>query len=553
MAGTKDQGPRTKDQFALVGVLLLADVAPFETSTPLVRVPGQSISDLEAVMLIAFGIWGAGILVARAWPEWRTPLTAPWLALLAVAALASVVSQISRANALHMTGRLAAAFGVYLLTVNAITSRGRARTLLAVMLTTGLVVSVLAILEYRQVPAVLQLLRAFRPGLSTVGAQLRAGGPLQYPTIASMYLEVVFAFGVGVLLTELDGNHRVLGIAAFVALLVVAEAITLTYTRAGLIAMGATLAIVAAVRYRHRGVDAGVGAVAALAFGVVALFAVSRSAESIRLRLTSEGQESWYRAEIEAPLTVALPTGRDEIIPVTVRNTGRLVWDSRDTPPFYFSYHWVAADRDRIVSFDGVRTPFEAPVNPGEDAVVLARVRSPRQPGDYRLSWDVVQEGRLWFSTEPGARQATSQAHVVGGAITTAAQTFPPPKPTVRPGRLQLWRAALAMFARHPWLGVGPDNFRLSYGPYAGIAAPDPRTHSNNMYLEVLAGTGLAGAVAFVWLAWSAGRSVSADVGVLCALAAIALHGVVDSFLSFAPTYVLFAITLGLTRHENRV
>ena len=38
-----------------------------------------------------------------------------------------------------------------------------------------------------QLPAVLEWLKAFRPSISVVGAQLRAGGPLQYPTIASMY------------------------------------------------------------------------------------------------------------------------------------------------------------------------------------------------------------------------------------------------------------------------------------------------------------------------------------------------------------------------------
>ncbi len=34
-------------------------------------------------------------------------------------------------------------------------------------------------------------------------------------------------------------------------------------------------------------------------------------------------------------------------------------------------------------------------------------------------------------------------------------------------------------------------------------------------------------------------------MGVGAALLAVALHGFVDSFLSFGPTYVLFALTLG--------
>jgi O-antigen ligase len=109
------------------------------------------------------------------------------------------------------------------------------------------------------------------------------------------------------------------------------------------------------------------------------------------------------------------------------------------------------------------------------------------------------------------------------------------------------------MFAAHPLLGVGPDNFRLLYGRYAGIPGADPRTHSNNMYLEILAGGGLLAAAAFAWFFRESAALVipalrSRDprtVGVASAMVAIALHGTVDSFLSFAPTYILFALTLG--------
>src|SRR5205085_2319874 len=103
----------------------------------------------------------------------------------------------------------------------------------------------------------------------------------------------------------------------------------------------------------------------------------------------------------------------------------------------------------------------------------------------------IVQEGRLWFSTEPGAVPVMSLATVEGDSVGGPIVTTPPPRPTVRPGRLVLWRAALRMFAAYPLLGVGPDNFRLAYGVHAGLAGADPRTHSNNMYLEMLAGGGV--------------------------------------------------------------
>jgi O-antigen ligase/polysaccharide polymerase Wzy-like membrane protein len=206
--------------------------------------------------------------------------------------------------------------------------------------------------------------------------------------------------------------------------------------------------------------------------------------------------------------------------------------------------------------FDGPRTPFRARVEPGGHAVVDARVRPPRQPGRYRLEWDLVQEGRLWFSTEPGAPRAMTRVVVSGDAgDAPPIRTLAPPKLTVRPGRFELWRAAARMVEAHPLLGVGPDNFRLSYGAYAGIASADPRTHSNNMYLEMLAGGGLLVGAAFAWLLWRAGSEAAAllrtpaggaaAAGVVAATLAIAVHATVDSFLSFAPTYVLFSLTLG--------
>jgi O-antigen ligase len=132
-----------------------------------------------------------------------------------------------------------------------------------------------------------------------------------------------------------------------------------------------------------------------------------------------------------------------------------------------------------------------------------------------------------------------------------------PPKPTVRPGRLVLWRAAAKMFAAHPVAGVGPDNFRLAYGAYSGLGGADERTHSNNMYLEMLAGGGLIVAAAFTWLLWRSAACAASIVrrgggawggvaaGLAAALLAIAVHASVDTFLGFAPTYVLFSITLG--------
>ena len=536
---------------AFAGVSLLALAAPFELTQPLLRLPRQSVSNLEAALLLAFASWGLAIVWLRDMPRWQTPLTLPWAALVAVLIVAGAASSVSRVNALHMTGRLTAAFGVFLLTVNGVTTRARLRMVVELALASGLVVSLLTFLEYARVRPVLDALKLFRPGLTVVGAQLRAGGPLQYPTITSMYLEVVFAAGLGLLVAALDAARPARVAALFVALVVVAEAIILTFTRAGLITMAVSLAVVVLVRRRHHGREAGTVPIAALAAIVVVLFLTSRSAESVWLRVTSEGQESWYRARVAAPAGVDLATGRTSSLPITITNTGRLVWDSRADTPFFLSYHWLPAVGDRFVAFEGERTAFPSPIAPGTTVTVPMRVRAPGQPGDYRIEWDVVHEGRLWFSTEPGAARFMSPAKVSGPAFADPRdRPMAPPRPTVRPGRLVLWRAAARMVAAHPLLGVGADNFRLTYGDYAGLMGADPRLHSNNMYVEMLAGGGLIGGGAFFWLLWRAGalvvRAVRIEAGIGAAALAIAIHGLVDSFLSFAPTYILFSLVLGL-------
>jgi O-antigen ligase len=186
-------------------------------------------------------------------------------------------------------------------------------------------------------------------------------------------------------------------------------------------------------------------------------------------------------------------------------------------------------------------------------------VTAPGQPGTYTLVWDVVLESRAWLSTE-GVPPAQTLVRVEGApasAVTTTMKRLP--QAIVRPGRLALWSAALRITREHPLLGIGPDNYRHVYGRYLGLDRFDDRVHANDMYLEVLAGAGLPGFLALVWLLAAWGRALlrrcrdvprEAVMPAAAALAAwvmIAGHGLVDSFLSFTTTYLSFAIVLGLS------
>ena len=540
---------------------MLMLVAPFEALRPVVEVAGQSLSTVEAALLAAFGAWTVALVSTRTLPAWRTALTLPWLLVLAAVLAAALAAPSHRGNALNMAGRMSLAFGVYLLGVNGILTPVRLRAVLAVTASAGAVVAVLALLEYFAVDAVLSFLSVFRPWVALVGSQVRAGGPLQYPTIASMFLEIAFAFALGLVLIGVDAQRRTAAGIFLVVAAVIGQAIVFTFTRAGLITVASTLAIVAWLRYRRRGLDRGLAALAMIAVLFAVQLLSSRSAESLRLRLTTETTDAWFRAEILGPVELQLSTGTRASVPVRLRNTGGTTLDSSAPQPFQLSYHWLAANDDTVVSWEGLRTPFPVRVAAGSTVALDALVEAPPEPGEYRLMWDVEHRHRLWYSTEPGAAMSTTRVVVSGPRVATTAKAYPAtlPATVVRPGRAVLWRAAISLLAERPLLGIGPDNYRLRYGESAGLPAFDRRVHTNNMYIEVLVGAGIVGGVAFAWLCWVVATEVAAALrasrgttlepataAIAAAVVAIGLHGLVDSFLSFTATYTLFAVTLAL-------
>jgi hypothetical protein len=222
------------------------------------------------------------------------------------------------------------------------------------------------------------------------------------------------------------------------------------------------------------------------------------------------------------------------------------------------SYHWLEAITERVVRFDGVRTAFASEVPPGRRVAIEASVVTPGRPGCYTLVWDLVHETRAWFSTE-GVTPARTGVCVTGSVVADLpAERGRLPTASLRPDRFTLWRAAGQMAAAYPLLGVGPDNYRLAYGRYLGLRTWDERVHANSLYLETLAGSGVIGLSALLWLAiavsmvlgrraaFARGPDAALAAGVFAAWLSIAGHGLVDTFLSFTPTYMIFGLAIGL-------
>jgi hypothetical protein len=81
---------------------------------------------------------------------------------------------------------------------------------------------------------------------------------------------------------------------------------------------------------------------------------------------------------------------------VELENAGTAAWRSHPGTDVHLSYHWLDLRGNPIV-WAGEFILLPERVEPGEQIEVFAPVRAPMPPGRYRLAFDLVDEGRLWF------------------------------------------------------------------------------------------------------------------------------------------------------------
>jgi hypothetical protein len=111
---------------------------------------------------------------------------------------------------------------------------------------------------------------------------------------------------------------------------------------------------------------------------------------------------SLFRARLECiDCPRLMEAGRWYKVDVDLRNDSAVAWSLPEmgAPDVRITYHWLRADGD-LYDYKGRRTVLPHMLRPGEMTRLPAPVRSPKEPGDYILQWDMVIPQVAWFSRQ---------------------------------------------------------------------------------------------------------------------------------------------------------
>jgi hypothetical protein len=317
-----------------------------------------------------------------------------------------------------------------------------------------------------------------------------------------------------------------------------------------IIVAAALLSGSAAAGWRQAGTLVGLGIVAYLVLLPLNPYLVERfNGPMVRNPLGAQYQTPWNYVRQQ-------PSASDEL-PLRITNTGITTWRSAGWRRIAVGSRWWSTETQKFLKVRPLVTNLPHDVQPGETVQLATAVQMPAISGKYMLVVELFGRDLLWFS-QTGIAPALVQADIQSGSArfigVSDLSTFYkrgqiPGSLTASVPRSALWRAATKMVVEHP-LGVGPDNFRLEYGKYLGASHWDKNIYSNNLYLEILAGSGFLGLAAFGLMLFR----VSWRAEPACmAVAIFLIHGLVDVFIMATPIYFAFWILLGMTGRNSRV
>lgn len=131
--------------------------------------------------------------------------------------------------------------------------------------------------------------------------------------------------------------------------------------------------------------------------------------------------DAGFKAQLTLPDAPAkLRAGQKETVQVRVKNASDVFWWSRGgelnerADNFFYiaaGNRWLKADGSLVTDMDG-RYGISKDLKPGEETEVPLTVTAPKEPGEYLLEVDLVQEQVAWFS-EKGSPTARAKVTVV--------------------------------------------------------------------------------------------------------------------------------------------
>ncbi len=131
----------SRTDWAFLALLALIVCAPFERAEPLFRLPGQVLTNVETVVVLALLAWLVNCLISRRWPLFQTSVTVPALLLIGLLLVSTVLVSQDRGASLRFTGRFALGFTIFLMTINVVKSRRQVMWGIRTMVLSGLIVA----------------------------------------------------------------------------------------------------------------------------------------------------------------------------------------------------------------------------------------------------------------------------------------------------------------------------------------------------------------------------------------------------------------------------
>jgi hypothetical protein len=559
-------------QLSLLSLVLLVLSLPFEVDALAVDLGFIQVTQIELLLMTTISLAFITVVRQRRWQErgW-SKLPAWWAVMGIVFVLASLLAAVTapeeQANAIRATMRTFSGLALALTVPQIIRQRRDLLWVAGALLVGGLLAAGLGLAEVL-IGRPLVGLMLFRPQPTVAGPFIRLTGPFDHANQAAMFIEATLPLLLAAIwLGWQERRHWLVGAAVLAGLLYL-QAAVLSLSRASFATIFLScLAVAGLLSWRTAGRPLKAARLWAGAANLVGLMVLFNTLYSpvLRLRLSSEGDIEWYRVDFQVPEELSLAAGRAVPITVSLTNKGALLWSSDLAQPINLGYRWYRAADERRSSIE-FRWPFDTEVRPGDTVTMTVMIQTPDEPGAYRLEWDVIQEDVIWFSAKTG-HHTYSQVTVLpdddeaSGLITGGTFTEEDIKIQPIPSRSVLWRLAGERLLERPLTGIGLDNFRLTYGRYLGNDLWNESIHTNNWYIETAVSLGFLGSLPFLlWLlllgldlvrnlrspTLTAGRNGIWLVAVATGIMAFLIHGLLDYFILFNSTGLLFWLLIGL-------